>query len=151
RFKSINVVDFEYVTAHRLNSVPKGSNPRPVCVVVHELRSGRKTRLWLDGSSASCPYDTGPDSLFVAYQVSAEASCHLVLDWPRPQNILCLYAEYRWLENGKYAQPQPTSLLQALIRFGIEGITADEKQSKRNLVLRDGPWSQQEQLEILDY
>jgi hypothetical protein len=62
-----------------------------------------------------------------------------------------LYAEYRWLENGKYAQPQPTPFLQALIRFGVEGITADEKQSKRNLVLRGGPWSWQERLETEDY
>ena len=39
----------------------------------------------------------------------------------------------------------------ALAYFGLDGITAEEKQEMRALVLRGGPWSADERAAILDY
>jgi DNA polymerase-1 len=77
-WKSIWAVDFEYAAA-------EGDNPRPLCVVAHDLQSGRRLRQWLDGvSAAECPYDTDAESLFLAYYASAEIGCHLELGGRSP-------------------------------------------------------------------
>ena len=121
------------------------------CVVALELRTNRKVRLWYDELGGSPPYDIGPDSLFIAYQAAAEAACHLALNWPRPAFILDLYNEFRWLINGDTAKPTSTPLLRALLEYGIASVSKEEKNLKRKLVLRGGPWSWEERLEILDY
>src|SRR3546814_16482680 len=93
-FKEIWVVDFEF------RSGP-GERPEPVCVVAHEVLSGKILKLWGDDLiGAQCPYSVGSDSLFVAYYASAEMSCHLALDWPLPENVLDLYTEFRVKPNG---------------------------------------------------
>ncbi len=144
RFRHITIADFEFI--------PQGNgNVQPICLVARELRSNRKIKLWYTEFEDRPPYDIGPGSLFVSYQTSAEASCHLALGWAKPQCILDLYSEYRWLINGQTKKPTPTSLLRALVDFGIVAITKEEKAAKRDLVLRGGPWSSEERQEILDY
>jgi hypothetical protein len=44
-----------------------------------------------------------------------------------------------------------TSLIAALGYFGLDSMTADEKNSKRNLILRGHPFTESEQADILDY
>ena len=69
-FKEIWVVDFEF-------GAERGERPVPICLVT--LESRRKLELWpgeLQQLSAA-PYNTGPDSLVVAYYASAEMGCHL--------------------------------------------------------------------------
>jgi len=44
-WQSIWAVDFEFAGKD-------GDTPRPLCVVAHDLLSGRWTRQWLDGESA---------------------------------------------------------------------------------------------------
>ena len=48
-FREIWLVDFEYVTG-------PGTRPAPVCLVAHELRSGRKIKQWRNEFGASPPY-----------------------------------------------------------------------------------------------
>ena len=64
--------------------------------------------------------------------------------------MLDLFIEFRRYTNGL-----PTfggaSLPAALAYFGLDGITAEEKQEMRSLVLRGGPWSADERAAILDY
>jgi DNA polymerase I len=143
QFKAVVAVDFEFIAT-------TGDRPVPVCVVARELRSGQRWRLWQDQLPSAPPFPVGPDTLFVSYYASAEIGCFKVLGWPRPANILDLFTEFRNLTNGL-----PTiagaGLVGALAHFGLDGIGALEKKEMRDLVLRGGPWSDDERAAILDY
>jgi hypothetical protein len=142
-YREIWLADFEFIAED-------GERPRPVCLVAWELRTGRKIHLWRNEFSTDPPYPTDPGALFVAFQAQAELSCHLVLGWPQPASILDLYVEYRWLTNGLFPA-SAVSLLKVLNAFGLSGITGEEKELYRNLVLQGGPWSWPEREAILAY
>ena len=80
-FREIVLADFEFV------SLP-GERPRPVCLVAHELRSGRWFHLWQDQFGPAPPYATGRDVLFVAFVASAELGCYRALKWPMPERVV---------------------------------------------------------------
>lgn len=144
-FREIWLLDFEF-------SVPDGERPRPICLVAHEVLSGKRVRLWeeeLRGRSTP-PYSLGPDAVFLAYYSSAEWGCHLALGWPLPERVIDLYAEFRNLTNG-LRPPCGDGLLGALTYFGLDALAAAEKDSMRSLALRGGPWSADEQRALLDY
>jgi hypothetical protein len=142
-FREVWAVDFEFVAT-------PGERPTPVCLVARELKSGRTIKVWRDQFGPFPLYSVGPDCLFVAYYASAELGCHLALGWPMPARILDLYAEFRCQTNGL-----PTvagrGLLGALAAYGLDTIGAIEKEEMRNLIMRGGPWSDQERDAILDY
>ena len=129
RFRQLSVVDFEFIPQ-------TDGTVKVICCVWLDLRTNRLLRLWYTEFGKTPPYGTGPDCLFIAYQASAEASCHLALGWARPEFILDLYNEHRWLINGETAKPTGTSLLRAASDLGIPCITKEEKKTMRNLVLR---------------
>jgi hypothetical protein len=97
-------------------------------------------------------FETGSnnDSLFIAYYASAEISCHLALNWMIPVNIIDLYAEFRNLTNGKRL-PTGSGLVGALNWHGYKGLDALKKETMRDLIITGGPWSPEDQTEILDY
>jgi len=144
-FDQIWLVDFEF-------KVDAGELPDPVCLVAHELSSGRAIRVWQDDLRRLNvpPYPITAQSLFIAYFSSAELGCHLALGWPLPAYVLDLYVEFRRLTNG-LRTPCGNSLLGALAYFGIGGIEASEKEEMRSLVLRGGPWTEAERNALLDY
>src|SRR5262245_51909466 len=142
-FHEIVVADFEF-------AVTFGNRPEPVCLVAHELRSGRRSRIWQDQFGPVPPYATGPNVLFVAYYASAEFGCYRVLDWPMPERILDLFVEFRVRTNG-LDTPAGNGLLGALSYFGLDGMGGEEKDEMRALVLRGGPWGEDEREAILDY
>ena len=142
-FREVVAVDFEF-------GVTAGNRPDPVCLVAHELRSGRRLRIWQDQFGSAPPYATGPDVLFVAYYASAELGCYRVLGWPMPERILDLFTEFRARTNG-LDTPGGKGLLGALAYFGLDAIGASEKTEMRELVLRGGPWSEMDRTAILDY
>ena len=142
-FREVVVVDTEFIAT-------PGNRPVPVCLVAHELRSGRRVRIWQGQFGPAPPYATGSDVLFVAYYASAEIGCYLVLDWRMPERILDLFCEFRARTNG-LDTPAGNSLLGALTYFGLDGMGAAEKDTMRELVLRGGPWSEAERTAILDY
>lgn len=143
-FREVWVVDFEFRAA-------PGERSDPVCLVAHEVNSGREIRLWEDElKTGQCPYSTGPDTLVVAYYASAEMVCHLALGWPMPANVMDLYAEFRVETNGKVL-PVSNGLLGALEYYGRSGISALEKDAMRDLILRGGTYSATERQAILDY
>jgi hypothetical protein len=141
-FDSIWLVDFEF------NGGP-GERQHPVCLVAIEFFTGQIIRRWLDPFEPAAPYPLDARALFVAYYASAELGCHLSLGWPLPTNTLDLYCEFRWHTNGRPKSGR--SLLDALAHFGLNGIGSLEKDEMRSLVLRGGPWSEQERTDILDY
>ncbi|MCK0172348.1 hypothetical protein MWU53_14890 [Aliiroseovarius sp. S1123] len=141
-FKEIWVLDFEF-------SAQSGEDPDPVCMVAHEIGSGRRLRLWRN-ELITCPFDVGPETLFVAYFASAELKCFRTLGWPTPERVLDLYAEYRLWQNGNTCA-RGYGLLDAAAAFGIKYMGATKKTTMRNLILSGGPWSTREQLLILNY
>lgn len=142
-FREIWLVDFEFASGD-------GDNPEPICLVAWELRTGRKRRLWRDEFGAVPPYPTGPEALFVAYYASAEIGCHLALGWPVPERLLDLFTEFRNHTNG-LTTVAGNGLLGALAHHGLDGIGVVEKGDMRQLILRGGPWADEEQRAILDY
>src|SRR5262245_14963465 len=69
QFREIWLVDFEFEFG---GSKDNGELPRPVCLVAHELRSGRTIRQWRSEFADLPPYPTDDKALFVAYYASAE-------------------------------------------------------------------------------
>ena len=136
-------VDFEFIA-------PPGERPTPVCLVARELKTNKTIRLWKDQFGPVPPYSIGADCLFVAYYASAELGCHLALGWPMPARILDLFTEFRNQTNGL-----PTvagrGLIGALAAHGLDSIGTIEKDEWRNLVMRGGPWNDEERSGILDY
>src|SRR5215510_10106584 len=145
--------DFAYIwhTDSEFESF-EGEHPRPICLVAHELRSGKIVRLWQDDLQrlSTPPYSVGRDCLVVAYYASAEMGCHLALGWPMPANLLDLYVEFRNLSNGR-PTPCGDGLLGALAWFGLPAIEAAQKESMQALANRGGPWSREEQAALIEY
>jgi hypothetical protein len=121
-------------------------------MVARELRSGRRLRLWRDDliKRRESPFNTGGDSLLVAYYASAELGCFLDLHWPMPENVLDLYAEHRCLTNG-ISLPCGNGLLGALTLRGLAHMDPGEKEAMRHLIMDQNTWSDTEQRAILDY
>jgi hypothetical protein len=67
-----------------------------------------------------------------------------------PANVLDLFTEFRAHTNGT-DWLEGRSLLAALQYFNVDGIGAVEKQGMRELILRGGPWSEEQRTAILDY
>jgi hypothetical protein len=142
-FSEVWALDFEFVARD-------GDRPEPVCLVARELGSERLIRLWQDELTSRPPFTIDKDRLFIAYLASAELGCFLELGWPMPARVLDLFVEFRARTNG-LALPEGRSLLGALRFHHLVGITSEEKEAGRALVIRGGPWSESERREILDY
>jgi DNA polymerase I len=128
-----------------------GERAWPVCMVAREYRSGREIRLWRNELLAlrCAPFDTGPDSLFIAFYASAELACFLALAWPLPVNIVDLFAEHRVETNG--ASCMGNGLLGAMALRGITHMDASNKTEMRLLILERAAWTSSEQRDIIDY
>jgi hypothetical protein len=88
-------IDFEYrEDANHL--------PLPVSLFAFERNSGTAQFFRRDEllKLKQAPFNTGPDSLIVAYAANAEMSCFLALGWPLPVNILDPYVETIAAING---------------------------------------------------
>lgn len=145
QFGEIWVCDFEFVAG-------PGCRPDPVCCVAREMFTGREFRLWRDELHhlRRAPWDTGHNSLTVAYFASAEFSCFHALGWQAPCNVIDLFAEFRSETNGLIL-PLGQSLLGALAWYGLSGMSSGEKQTMRELITSGGPWTASERAQILDY
>jgi DNA polymerase I len=130
QYREIVLCDFEF-------GAEAGGRQVPVCLVAHELRSGRKYRLWRDEFGARPPYSTGPDTLFAAFYASAEIGCHLALGWPVPERVLDLFIEFRCLTNGRPTVAGP-SLIGALTHCGLDAISVTEKKEMQALAIELG-------------
>ncbi|MEI8213634.1 MAG: DNA polymerase [Planctomycetota bacterium] len=143
-FRMVWVVDFEF------RALP-GERPQAVCLVARELHSNTLVRQWLtEDIPDEPPFDVGPDSLFIAYFASAELGCCLALGWPMPSRVLDLYVEFKGLTNGTVG-PGGLGLLGALTHFGLDCMESVEKQSMRELAMREGPHNSEERIALLDY
>lgn len=144
----VYVFDFEY---HPVNGV-EGNSPDPVCLVLLDLNTGVTSRYFREQlqDMEEAPFDTGPDSLWIAFFASAEMDCFIQLGWPLPTNVLDIFVEFRNLTNGR-TLPHGASLLGAMAYYGLTSIAPAEKEAMRDLILSGGPWSKKQETDILDY
>jgi len=142
-FREVVVVDTEFTAT-------TGERPVPVCVVAHQLRSGRRFRLFEGQFGPEPPYAAGADVLFVAFYASADLGVYRVLGWRMPERILDPFIEFRNRTNG-LPTPAGSSLLGALAYFGLDAIAAVEKHEMQEAI-GNGTWRGRFTPEkILDY
>jgi hypothetical protein len=119
-FREVVTMDFEYHHGGGGGGVGDDSNlPTPVCHVAHELKRGRKHRVWRDQFGPAPPHPVYDDVLVVAYTAAADINCYRVLGWPIPGNVLDPYVEFRLRTNGLHL-PHGSGLIGAMIYFGLD-------------------------------
>jgi DNA polymerase-1 len=150
-FKHVVAADFEFHFGGHdtLEAAGRsGERPRPVCGCFEELRTGERWQLFEDfGSEPPFPTD---NYCLVAYYASAELGNFRAVKWPQPKYILDLFTEFRAFTNGYYLE-HGSGLLGALIHFGLDALSADEKDEMRLRILRGPPWLPGEPEAILAY
>jgi DNA polymerase I len=146
--RDVIVLDTEYVAR-------TGEPVIPVCLCAKSLVSGREWRIFAEpGVRQSCPLPIESDIVYVSFSAPAEWSYFLASRWELPTTILDLYAEEMLLTNTKKAENGkryvPTLLL-TMAEFGLDAMTAAEKEEARDRILRGHPFSAGERAAILDY
>jgi hypothetical protein len=142
-YTAIWALDFEFIAQD-------GERPEVVCLVAHDLISGRSVHLWRGGFSDP-PFSLAADTLFIGYSAASEWSCFIALGWPMPARCIDLFAEFTRITNGAFDGKMFPSLLAAAAHFGIVTTDADHKGAMRDLILSGGPWSGVQKRAILDY
>jgi DNA polymerase-1 len=144
-YRRVIAADFEFEFGGHV-----GNRPCPVCMVAKDLRTGQPWWLWRGEFDSIPPFPIGADALFIAFYASAELGCFRALNWPMPANVLDLFVEFRNRTNG-LTTPAGSGLVGALTYFRLDNIGAVEKDDMRSLVLRGGPWDNDERTAILNY
>jgi DNA polymerase family A len=130
-----------------------------VCLVAHEWPCGRIRRIWLDDNQQPIQLPCGDDTLWVSFVATAELRSMLALEQALPKRVLDLYVENRWLHNFQESREERTrkkeekyySLVTTLRRFGCDSMAAEEKEEMIELILRGGPYTEQQKKDIVDY
>jgi len=127
-----------------------------------EEHSGATISLWRDEllRLPRAPFDTGPDSVMVAFASNAELQCFLALGWPFPTHVLDPYVENIVAINGNTAVwPPPDEkkrkgrpgLLGTLKLHGLPARPKEHKDRIRNMVLDNEDYTPEQRREIQDY
>ena len=147
-FREIWATDTEFKPEGRID----GGKTYPLCLVGRELRSGRIVRVWRDEllRMTRAPFDTGPDSAMVAYFASAEIGCFISLGWPMPRNVVDLYVEHRWRNNGG-KRDKVRKLVDIMRDHGLPFMSELHKEEMRNKILGQDDYSTDDRLAITNY
>jgi DNA polymerase-1 len=149
-FSEVWCIDFEYYSGRGLvNGGVDGDPVTPLCLVAHEVRSGRTIRLWQDELGHFPPYRLDAGALIISYGLAAEYSCHLSLGWGEPARAIDALVEFRHYTND--GRDRDRSLVGALNFFGLDGLDLSYKKATRERILRGPPFTSPERAEILDY
>jgi len=161
RFRTSWHVDFEYrEDANHL--------PIPICMYARDECSGATISLWRGEllRLPRAPFDTGPDSVMVAFASNAELQCFLALGWPFPTHVLDPYVENIVAINGNTAIWPPKEegqndkkkqrkgrpgLLNALKLHGLPARSQEHKDRMRDLILSNEDYTPEPRREIQDY
>jgi DNA polymerase family A len=129
-FGQVIVADFEYETAAPPQR--EGDLPNVLCLIVYVLNDNLQHvathRLWRGEFGNSPPFDIGPDTLFVAYNASADLECFQVLNWKFPIHVYDQYTAFLATSNillphdpdEKRARPSK-KLPDACRAYGVNG------------------------------
>jgi DNA polymerase-1 len=132
-FANIVVADFEY-------EVRDGELPDVLCMVAYlldeKLQHVRTIRMWRGDFGSAPPFDTGPDTLFVAYSAWAEMTCFMPLDWKFPEHIFDQHTAYLAASNillphnpDETRTRERKRLPDACRAYGIEGWERIDKET----------------------
>jgi hypothetical protein len=156
-FRTVIVVDTEY------NRADDGDRQHVVAVVGNVYGDGELLRTIglfeddLEGYPV-CPFDDGPDTLFVAFAAQHEWKSWLSLGWKVPTNCVDLFGEAKCRRN--YALPYAVrvelgipgdGLIDACKYFGIAAEDPLDKETMRDRILEGGPFTPDDRRKILDY
>jgi DNA polymerase I len=156
-FREIWCVDSEYFPGPgKANGGRDGDAITPLCVVAHEMRSGRTLHLWQDELGPFPPYRLDADALIMGYMISAEFGTHAALGWGEPACALDPYIEFRHhVNDGRIKSGDREkgffSINGALRYFCEDEIDVTRKDDMRDRILEGPPFTHQERLDILDY
>jgi hypothetical protein len=149
-FAEIWAIDFEYYPGQGLaNGGVEGDLITPLCLVAHELRSGRTIQLWQDELGRFPPYRLDDSAVIISYGLAAEYGCHLRLGWGEPARALDALIEFRHHINDGYDRNR--GLDGALSYFRLGNLDVAHKHTTRSRILRGPPFTEQEKREILEY
>ena len=153
-FSQVVVCDFEY-------EIADGELPNVLCMVAHvldeNLRHVRALRLWRGEFGPAPPFDTGSDTLFVAYSAWAELTCFMTLGWKFPEHIFDLHTAYLAASNvlppydpDEVRKKPRKRLADACRAYGIPGW----EQINKDVIARDigeGRWREYGQEVVYEY
>ena len=153
-FSQVVVCDFEY-------EITDGGLPNVLCMVTYvldeNLQHVRTIRLWRGEFGKTPPFDTGPDTLFVAYSAWAEMTCFMTLGWKFPEHIFDLHTAYLAASNillpydpdEKRSKPRKR-LPDACRAYGIEGWERIDKDTMAEDI-GNGLWRKYGKERVLEY
>jgi DNA polymerase-1 len=156
-FREIWAVDTEfYPGPGKANGGRDGDAPTPLCLVAHEMRSGRTVRLWQDEFGPFPPYRLDAEALILGYMISAEFGTHIGRGWGEPARALDPYLEFRHYLNDGSAKAEDRekgffSINGALRYFCEDEIDTTHKKDMRDRIIAGPPFNAAERVEILDY
>jgi hypothetical protein len=139
--EQIWIVDTEfYPGAGLANGGREGDASTPLCLVAHELRTGRIVRQWQDEFGQFPPYRLDAGALIVGFMNSAEFGTHIALGWGQPACSLDAYVEFRHHTNdGRIKSGDREkgfySLDGALRYFREDGINTGHKTDMRDRIM----------------
>ena len=149
-FKAIWHVDFEYrQDANHL--------PVPVCMHAYERHTGTEIAMRREQLLACrrAPFDTGTDSVVVAYAANAELSCFLTSNWPLPHNVIDVYVETIAAINGDldvWPEKRRPKLPEALELHGLTpAMSVEEKDRMRDVILGHTDYTEEQWQKIQAY
>jgi DNA polymerase family A len=149
-FKAIWHVDFEYrQDANHL--------PVPVCMHAYERHTGTEIAMRREQLLACrrAPFDTGPDSVIMAYAANAELSCFLAGSWPLPRNVIDVYVETIAGINGNldvWPETRRPKLPEALELHGLTpAMSVEEKDRMRDVILGHTDYTEEQWRKIQVY
>jgi DNA polymerase I len=144
-FRKIYAIDFEYYG-------DAGEVPKIVCMVVQNVHTGEISRVWRDElrNMKTPPFETEEDIVILTYFAPAEIQSMLALDWSTNVSVIDLFAEFRCETNGN-PNIIRKRLVDALSHYHLEHLIPEEKEAMRSLILSGGPWTKDQQADILHY
>jgi hypothetical protein len=156
-FREIWIVDAEYYPGPgKANGGRDGDPTTPLCLVAHEMRTGRTVRLRQHEFGPFPPYRLDLDALIVSYMATAEFGVHAALGWGQPACALDAYVEFRHYVNDGAVKAQDRdkgfySLAGALRYFCEPELDTAHKTGMRERILQGPPFSGAEAQAFLDY
>jgi DNA polymerase family A len=153
-FSTIVVCDFEY-------EVADGDLPHVLCMVAYvldeNLRHVRTIKLWRGDLDSAAPFDTGDDTLFVAYSAWAEMTCFLTLGWKFPEHIFDQHTAYLAASNvllphnpDELRKKPKKRLSDACRAYDVEGWQQIDKETLSRDI-GEGRWRDHGREAVLEY
>jgi DNA polymerase I len=129
----------------------------PVCMHAYERHTGTEIAMRREQLLACrrAPFDTGTDSVMMAYAANAELSCFLAGTWPLPRNVIDVYVETIAGINGNldvWPEKRRPKLPEALELHGLTpAMSVEEKDRMRDVILGHTDYTKEQWQKIQVY